>query len=189
MSFKVKSTAELEAMTAEQLDTYKSDLANHEKEVRAKEISEATKAVKAELQKEIDALTKANQDANERIDQLKEQTTMSVNVSKTLAEEIKENKESISAIIKGDKNGEVVVKAAALRASISNNIDSNRLTDIGQLGVKKRSLYDFFTKIPIGDGTHKKPSTTADATPTEQELPAVSGDTDGAKKRGRKKSV
>ena len=56
MSFQVKSTAELEAMTAEQLDAYKSDLANHEKEVRAKEISEATETVKAELKSELDAL-------------------------------------------------------------------------------------------------------------------------------------
>ena len=39
------------------------------------------------------------------------------------------------------------------------------------------------------NGIVKEPSTTADATTAEQELPAVSGDTDGAKKRGRKKSI
>ena len=75
-------------------------------------------------------------------------------VSKTLAEEIKENKESINSIVKGDKNKEVVIKAATLRASIVGNTESVRLSDIGQLGVKRRALYDFFTKMPVAKGRH-----------------------------------
>ena len=59
---------------------------------------------------------------------------------------------------------------------------------IGRLWVTEDHMKQLFPHTDF-NGTHKKPSTTADATPTEQELPAVSGDTDGVKKRGRKKSV
>jgi HK97 family phage major capsid protein len=73
---------------------------------------------------------------------------------KSLAEQLKEKREDIKSILSGDKSVEVVVKADTLRASIVDNTEAVRLTDIGQLGVKRRALYDFFTKIPIGDGNH-----------------------------------
>ena len=73
---------------------------------------------------------------------------------KTLAEEISENKETIKAIASGDKNAEVEIKALSNRASIANNTEAIRLSDIGQLGVKRRALYDFFPKVQVGNGNH-----------------------------------
>jgi hypothetical protein len=71
-----------------------------------------------------------------------------------LVEEIKANKEEIKAIAKGDKNKEVVIKALTNRASIADNTEAIRLTDIGQLGFKRRALYDFFPKVQVGNGNH-----------------------------------
>lgn len=76
------------------------------------------------------------------------------NVRKSLADQLKENKEDIKSILKGDRSVEVVVKADTLRASVVGNTEAVRLTDIGQLGVKRRALYDFFTKITLGDGNN-----------------------------------
>jgi hypothetical protein len=70
-----------------------------------------------------------------------------------LSEELKSNKEVIAKIAKGEKK-EIVLKANVTRASITNNTASVRLNTIGQLGVKARALYDFFTKFPVGDGNH-----------------------------------
>lgn len=72
----------------------------------------------------------------------------------SLVEEIKTNKEEIKAIANGDKNTEVEIKALSNRASITNNTEAVRLTDIGQLGVKRRALYDFFPKVQVGNGNH-----------------------------------
>lgn len=75
------------------------------------------------------------------------------NVSK-LSSEIKENIEQIKSVIKGEKGKEVALKANVTRASIANNTEAVRLDTIGQLGVKQRALYDFFTKFPVGTGNH-----------------------------------
>jgi len=72
----------------------------------------------------------------------------------SLEKEIKENKEAINAIAKGDKNKEVVLKALSNRASIANNTEAVRLSGIGELGVRARALYDFFPKVQVGDGNH-----------------------------------
>lgn len=70
-----------------------------------------------------------------------------------LVEEIKANKAEIQAIAKGGK-GEVEIKALSNRASIANNTEAVRLNDIGQLGVKRRALYDLFPKVQVGNGNH-----------------------------------
>lgn len=59
---------------------------------------------------------------------------------------------------------------------------------LARFGVTEDHMKQLFPHFNF-NGPIEEPSTTANATPTEQELPAVSGDTDGAKKRGRKKSV
>lgn len=147
--FVYKNTQELEAMTPEQLDAYKNDLRVHEKAELEKTISEATKS----------AIEKAKADlqefaSKEVSNQLLEQTSKSVEQVKALEEELKENKEKINAIAKGDKNVEVELKALTNRASIANNTESVRLSTIGQLGVKLRALYDFFPKVRVGNGNH-----------------------------------
>jgi HK97 family phage major capsid protein len=150
----IKSTAELESLTPEQLDQYKSELEAHKEALVAKQISEATESVKAEMQKEIEKVTTANKELSEQIEQLKEKTEMGKEIAKTLVEEIKENKDALKSIAKGESTKEVVVKADTLRASIATNPHDLLLDGIGQLARKARSLYEFFPKIQVGRGNH-----------------------------------
>ena len=149
MNFVKKSTEELEKMTQAELDNYKNDLeASNKAELKA----ELSAENKNELEKATNELKEFM--STEIGKQLLEVTSKGSEKVETLAEQIKENKDKIKSIIKGDRKVEVVVKADTLRASISNNTEAVRLNDIGQLGVKRRALYDFFTKIPVGDGNH-----------------------------------
>lgn len=72
----------------------------------------------------------------------------------TLHEEIKEKKADLVKAIKGTGTEEVELKANTLRASIATNQENVMLPGIGQLGRKKRSLYDIFPKIPVAPGNH-----------------------------------
>ncbi len=144
--FVEKTIAELEAMTAEQLQAYKTaEKAHNEAQTKSiidAEVKAQVEAVKTSLTAEIE-----NQITDKMAVDNKEKV-------KSLQEEISENKETIKAIASGDKNAEVEIKALSNRASIANNTESVRLTDIGQLGVKRRALYDFFPKVQVGNGNH-----------------------------------
>jgi hypothetical protein len=144
--FVKKTSAELEAMTPEQVDTYKAQLEVHNaeqtKSIIDAEVKAQVEAAKVSLTAEIE-----NQITDKMAVENKEKV-------KSLQEEISENKETIKAIASGDKNAEVEIKALSNRASIANNTESVRLTDIGQLGVKRRALYDFFPKVQVGNGNH-----------------------------------
>ena len=94
-------------------------------------------------------------DLQEQLNVLKEKTNISEQNKNTLAKEIKGNVEEIQKIANKASGGkEVVLKATVTRASIADNTESIRLDGIGQLGVKNRSLYDYFSKFPVGDGNH-----------------------------------
>lgn len=147
--FVYKNTAELESMTAEQLDQYKTELKAHEAEELKGQITEAVKAQIAEANKNLNDVIGAEVEK-----QLLEKGSKGEEKVKSLTEEIKEKKDSIKAIANGDKNIEVEIKALSNRASIANNTESVRLSDIGQLGVKRRALYDFFPKVQVGNGNH-----------------------------------
>lgn len=71
----------------------------------------------------------------------------------TLHAEIKEKKADLIAAVKNG-SGEVELKANTLRSSIATNQENVMLPGIGQLGRKKRSLYDIFPKIPVAPGNH-----------------------------------
>lgn len=73
---------------------------------------------------------------------------------KTLEQEVKEKKEDLKSLVKDHSGKTVEIKAVTNRASIANNGHSVELPDIGQLGVKRRALYDYFSKFPVGDGNH-----------------------------------
>lgn len=149
MNFVKKSTEELEKMTPAELDNYKNDLeASNKAELKA----ELSAENKTELEKATNELEKFM--SNEIGKQLLEVTSKGSEKVETLAEQIKEKREQINSILKGDRSVEVVVKADTLRASITGNTEALRLTDIGQLGVKRRALYDYFTKIPVGNGNN-----------------------------------
>ena len=70
--FKYKTTAELEAMDAAQLDAYKSDLQKHEADLRKQEIETAVDAVKDSLQSEIEKANKANVALEAQIKEIKD---------------------------------------------------------------------------------------------------------------------
>lgn len=152
--FTVKSQAEIDAMTPEQVDAYKTVKEKHDADERIKvineQIAEATKdnATKSE----IEALKTELSDELAKIKA--KQETAKVAKVETLAEELKANKDSILKVSKGMES-EYVVKATTNRASITNDTQSLRLPDIGQLGVKERSLYNIFPKFPVAKGNHK----------------------------------
>ena len=147
--FEKKNIEELEKMTPAELQVYKDAESVNAKEEMTKAIAEAVAKSKPELTAQLKAELTLEIE-NQILDQVGKTNVK----SEELSEQIKEHKELIQSIIKGDKNIEVVVKAATLRASIVGNTEAVRLTDIGQLGVKRRALYDYFTKIPVGDGNH-----------------------------------
>jgi hypothetical protein len=142
----IKTTAELEALTHEQLDAYKAELQAFEKSEITKEVSEMVKTELAKADLRIKEL-------GDLINEIKDGMENKEGKKVLLSEELKANKEVIAKIAKGEKK-EVVLKANTTRASITNNTASVRLDTIGQLGVKARALYDFFTKFPVGDGNH-----------------------------------
>lgn len=139
--FKEKTTEELEKLSAQELDAYKAELKEHENKELKKTISEEITGLKEFLGNEISA-------------QLQEKTTNAKQNEGSLAEEIKQNRDKLKAISKGDKTNVVELKALSNRASIANNTESVRLNSIGQLGVIRRALYDFFPKVQVGDGNH-----------------------------------
>ena len=112
-------------------------------------------ALKTELEsiKETGATAEQLKSIEAQLKELKDINTSKVNQSKTMKDEIKDNKETIKEIAKGS-NAELVVKAETLRASIATNPHDLLLDGIGQLARKKRSLYDIFRKIPVGKGNH-----------------------------------
>lgn len=138
-------------------------------EEMAQDITKKIEAIKAEVsnavtKEQFEALqTKVNdsdtveqlKDFQEQLSVLKEKTETGEKETMNLATEVKNNIDDIRNIVKGKSNGkEVTLKANVTRASISNNTESLRLTDIGQLGVKRRALYDYFSKFPVSTGNH-----------------------------------
>lgn len=72
----------------------------------------------------------------------------------SLIKEIKEKKDQIKGLLEGKVSEVEITKANTVRASIADNTEAVRLPNIGQLGVKRRSLYDYFSKFPVGMGNH-----------------------------------
>ena len=154
MDFKYKSIAEIEKMDATEKDTYATEKRNHEAELvkqeAAKQVAEALKELPTKA--DIEALKEVNRVQGETITELKEKgTKMSKEFS--LVAEVKEKKESIKSLVKG-QGKEVALKAATVRASITDSNSQLVLPGITQLGVKKRGLYDIFRKVTIGNGNN-----------------------------------
>lgn len=116
------------------VDNLKSELG----EIKGEQFSKALQAI---------------EDLNGEVTQLKE--NRGNNVEKTFKEVVKESFGEIKELIKGNSSvKKVVIKANVTRASIANNTEAVRLDTIGQLGVKRRALYDYFSKFPVSTGNH-----------------------------------
>jgi hypothetical protein len=143
--FVYKNTKELEAMTPEQLDAYKTEMRTHEK-------SELSNELKSELSKAQETLKDFL--AKEVSNQLLEQTSKGIEKVKSLEEEIKEKKEALLKVAKGETKEAVVLKADTNRASIPNNQQAVDLPNVGQLATRKLSLYDIFPKVRVSSSNH-----------------------------------
>lgn len=149
--FKYKTDAEVQAMTEQEANDYAIAKRAYEADLQTKSIDTAVKAVKEEFEAK---LKKANDNVTElglEITELKTKGTAST--VKDFSEEVKEKKEQLKAIAKGG-NSEIVIKADTLRASIATDPSGLFIAGIGQLQRVKRSLYNFFPKVPVGAGNH-----------------------------------
>jgi HK97 family phage major capsid protein len=137
--FKYKTSAELEALTNEELDTYNVAKKEHEQKELKSTIETAVKEATRELEAEVV--------------RLKEQGGNKPKV-KALEEVIGESKELLKAMASRATREELTIKAATLRTSIADNASAVELDTIGQLARRTRSFYEFLQKLPVGDGNH-----------------------------------
>ena len=146
--FIYKGQDAIDKMTPQEADAYQVEKRKFEQEATDKQIADAIVKAAADFEVKI-------KDANEQIAKLKENAT-EVEKSKvlTLKDELAANKEVLKEIAGGISNKEVVVKALATRASITNNEQAYDLPDLGQLATRKLSMYDIFPKLTVGDGNN-----------------------------------
>lgn len=158
--FEYKTLKEVSEMSIDEQTAYMTAKETHEAGLRKQEIEKAIEDAKKDnvskedlqklvdkneaIVKEIEKLTLAEKARNEAP---KEKVS-------NIVKEIEENKEAIKKIGKGLSSEELTIKAISNRASITGNTDALRLPDIGQLGVKERSLYNVFPKFPVAVGNH-----------------------------------
>lgn len=132
----------------EKIDGFKSQLEN----AVNKEDLQALKDEMTAL-KEDETVKNLLNEIQEKVAQIEESTSKVKKMNKTFKEEVIDNIKDIVKVSKGEKT-EVALKANVTRASIADNTESVRLPDIGQLGVKQRAIYDYFSKFPVGEGNH-----------------------------------
>lgn len=112
-----------------------------------KAIEEATGTMKAQLEKTYKAVL----EQGTTISKLKATGSSTVKSrSQVIKEAISENKETIKEIANGSTK-ELVIKADTTRASITDTTSATLLPEIGQLGVKRRSLYNVAQKLQLSE--------------------------------------
>jgi HK97 family phage major capsid protein len=72
----------------------------------------------------------------------------------SLAQELKEKKESIKALMSGKSNKDLELKSLTNLASVSNNALGFFIPEITQLGTKERSLYNVLPKVSVSDSNN-----------------------------------
>jgi len=149
MDFKYKTIAEITAMTDAEKDAYGVAKRTHEADLVKTQIEEATKALKDDNTK----LAKTVKEQGVEMAKIKENGKVVTTKGKLLVE-LKENKDAMKSIAEGG-GAEIQIKALVSRASVVDSPSGFMLPEIGQLGVKERSLYNVLPKVTIGDNnTH-----------------------------------
>jgi len=133
--------------TQEQLNGFKTQLESFDAETL-----NALKGKTFAEKQDFDNLQLLVKEVKESVAELKD-ANQSSKPKMTMIEEIKSKKDQLVKLMKGHKNT-VEIKALSNRASISNNTEAVRLSGFGQLAYTAGRLYDFFRKIPVGDGNH-----------------------------------
>jgi len=107
------------------------------------------KAVKDAFELEL----KKVQDHADKLDvKLQSKNMETKNIS--LAQELKEKKESIKSLMAGNGTQDLEVKALTNLASVSNNALGFFIPEITQLGTKERSLYNVLPKVAVSDSNN-----------------------------------
>lgn len=145
--FVYKTSEELEKLTTSELDQYKADLRAHEAQLQKTAI---TDEVKAQLDKGKEDLKEFL--GTEIANQLAEFKGNQPAKRKTILDEVIEKKAEIIKMVKNHSDNEIEFKANTVRASLVGSASQDLLPTIGQLGVKRRSLYDFFAKVDMSIG-------------------------------------
>lgn len=107
------------------------------------------KAVKDAFELEL----KKVQDHADKLD-VKLQSKNVENKTISLAQELKEKKESIKSLMAGNGTQDLEVKALTTLASVSNNALGFFIPEITQLGTKERSLYNVLPKVSVSDSNN-----------------------------------
>jgi HK97 family phage major capsid protein len=151
--FTYKTDADIQAMTEQEANAYAVAKRKHEQDETAKQIADAVKVSSDALQGELKT-------ANKNLDELSLKFTQLEAKGKatkvhSFGDAFTEVKEGIISLVKGTSNSDVVIKATTNRASIADNPSGLFLPEIGQLGYKRRSLYDVLPKSPVANGNHQ----------------------------------
>jgi len=161
--FTAKSLQEVNDLTLEEQEAYMISKAKYESAVTQKSIQDAiNEASKNNVSKE--DVEKLEKSFNETRDAFENQILRIKNLAGkgqskdevvNLKTEVKANLTKISDIAKGNSSGEIELKAVTNRASVTNSTSSMTIDGVGQLGVKRRSLYNILTKRPVSDGDNQ----------------------------------
>ena len=146
MSFKEFLTEKeiSDADFAEKDATEVAALHNEYNEAERKAHNKKLEDLKTELESKIDSV----QEHADKLDMKLQGNNKKDNPKENLLKEIADKKDSIRKIAEGG-GGEVELKALTTRASVANNASGFFLPEIGQLGVKERSLYNVLPKISV----------------------------------------
>ena len=159
--FEYKTLKELSEFSIENQQKYQVEKAEHEATLRKNELTQAiedaqknnaSKEDVEKLQKTLKAVTDELEKAMMQLKSIAEGGKGDSN-KETVESVLLENKDQLKEIAKGSAD-ELTIKAVTNRASITNNTNTIELNTIGQLGVKRRSLYDKLRKIPVSKGNH-----------------------------------
>ena len=135
----------------QELDALKSDIQGstakkEEVEGLIKRLDDLEKTIPAQFKEEESEVINKMQ---KEIDALKNKSIESDNKSKdAFKAELVEKKDDIKKLISGNKN-EVVIKATAVRASVTDNEYSENINDVGQLATARRSMASLCRVFPI----------------------------------------
>jgi HK97 family phage major capsid protein len=158
-NIKGKTAEQIEAAKAEILKTAKADFLKDLEDLKTGALSEKQFNEKfAEMQKNLVAndtsfieLKKDLEETKESLNKLEEANVMVTNKEnprEAFVKELADKKDDIKAIASTGKSV-TIDKATAQRSSISGNVQSMDLPDVGQLATAERAAYDLFRKFPL----------------------------------------
>jgi HK97 family phage major capsid protein len=134
----------------------------NENQAAVKSLKEENEALKVEVKSTKDELVKVSGEQNAKIKELSDKVNVSEKEGMSLSQELKEKMSTVKDIAKKVSSEDLVLKANTLTGSITNNTESARIMEIGQLDRLKISAYDLFQKIPVSEGNNGKTISYAD---------------------------